>query len=425
MYKSHYILNKKPFEMRPDISFLWFGERQRRIMSAVQSGVLAGNGLHLVTGDAGVGKSALLQMLVGGLDKSVHYAVIDNPGSDTLFFFNAIAMGFGFEKEITSKVQFLIEFSDFLRKSDDAGSKVVLAIDNAQRLGQEMLEEIRMLSNIEKESGKLLNILLVGRSKFTAILSQPRNKIIRQRLTFRADMKPFNLQETGEYILHRLKAAGTEKNIFTPAAVQLIHKYSGGIPGRINTICEKLLVVGVDENLEEIDVDVVKNCIRQKGTVVNDKERGRKIKIQPGATENGETIGGSAIQSRKNARVRGSSVAIKRECLRVLGVLNNRSVFVGGVGLLLLLLGSAYYFLSTPPTSDQVAMQSKPVISKPAASMIIIPDLPEQPAKKSLLVATHPDPVVSANPLLNKGTENGVARRSGSRIIVRKLVVVQ
>ncbi len=422
--------------MRPDTSFLWFGERQLKIMSAVQIGVLAGNGLHLVTGDAGVGKSALLQILVDGLDKSVQYAVIDNPGSDTLFFFNAIAMGFGFEKEITSKVQFLIEFSDFLRKSDDAGSKVVLAIDNAQRLGQEMLEEVRMLSNIEKDSGKLLNILLVGRSKFTAILSQPRNKVIRQRLTFRADMKHFNLQETGEYILHRLKAAGTEQKIFTPAALQLIHKYSGGIPGRINTICEKLLVVGADEKLDEIEVDVVKDCIRQKGTVANDKEPGGKIKLRPGATENGETLSGE-IQSRKNARVIGSSVAlvaIKREGLRVLGVLKNRFVFVGGVGVLLLLLGSAYYFLSTPSTSDQVASKSrpvisKPVISKPAASKIIIPDLPEQPAKKSLLVATQPAPVVPVNPSLNKGTENGVVgevvRKPGSRIIVRQLVVVQ
>lgn len=265
MYTSYFTLSRKPFEAKPDVSFHWFGKRHKEILSELKAGVLSGKGFQLLAGDGGVGKTTLLQELIAGFDENVKCAVIDNPQADILSFYKAVALCFNFEKKVSSKVQFLVEFSYFLKHVGMRGVKALLVIDNAQRLDQEILEEIRMLSNLEKNDGKLLSILLVGRPKLTSLLALPRNKVVRQRLTYQTDLVPLDKGETEEYIAHRLNTANCDRAIFTDDSLGLIHEFSGGIPGRINNICDHSLTRCAQWELDEINTALIEECIREQG----------------------------------------------------------------------------------------------------------------------------------------------------------------
>ncbi len=279
MYRSRYSLIKKPFGQTPDSSQLWRGASIKAIVNALKKGVYSGHGLHLVTGDEGVGKSVLLDILDAELGSDVRRACVDVAELSQLNFYNSIIDGFGLEKGVDSKVQFLIDFSHFLRQSAVSGDRVLLVLDNAQYLVQDMLDEVRMLSSIEKDDGKLLNILLVGRPEFTAILAQPKNRVMRRRLAYRVDMKPLSFNEVSEYIQFRCIGAGAAGNLFPAEAVRFIHQYSGGLIGNINALCEKVLLAGAENECGNIDLGLVKACAGAGGDLPSDakvKEAGKK-----------------------------------------------------------------------------------------------------------------------------------------------------
>ena len=219
MYTAFYNLNTKPFELNPDPSFLWFGGKNEEIFTALRYAILNDKS-SLLTGAAGTGKSILIKALAESLDKDVLWTIIADPQLEKIDFYNAIAKGFGIGEAFTSKVQFLIQFSHFLHKADDENKKVVLLVDDCHRLSQELLEELRLLSNIEKADAKLINFLFVGQPEFNDTLVQPRNRAVRQGLTIELLLDPLNIQETEEYIRHRLKVAGTEEKIFTAGALR-------------------------------------------------------------------------------------------------------------------------------------------------------------------------------------------------------------
>ncbi len=263
MYTSFYKLDKKPFEINPDPSFLWLGEKHKEAFATLRYGILENKGFLLLTGEAGCGKTILIKALTQSLDKGVEWAVIVDPGLARLDFYNAIAKGFGIEKEFTSKVQFLIQFSHFLHMADDENKKVLLLIDECHRLSQEMLEELRLLSNMEKAGAKLINIFFLGQPEFNEILLQPRNRAVRQRLTLRLDLPPLNVHETNDYIHHRLKIAGTEEELFTAKAVEVVQRYSQGVPRRINTICDLALANSSMQAKQVIDNKMIESCIQK------------------------------------------------------------------------------------------------------------------------------------------------------------------
>jgi len=253
MYRAFFQLKSKPFETTADSAFLWLGEKYKEALAALRYGVLENKGFLLMTGDAGIGKTTLVRALTEGLDNSVLWAVINDPKRQRLDFYNGIARGFGIAKEFSSKVQFLIQFSHFLHTAAEEGKKVLLLIDDCQLLSQEMLEELRLLSNIEKDDAKLINIFFVGQRQFNEMLSQPSNRAVRQRLALRVDLPALTSSETEEYILHRLKVAGSEEKIFSAKAMGSIHRASMGIPKRINSICEHALVAGGTESRRILD----------------------------------------------------------------------------------------------------------------------------------------------------------------------------
>jgi general secretion pathway protein A len=247
MYKSFYNLDRKPFEIIPDTSFLWLGENHKEALSILRYGILDNKGFLLMTGESGVGKTSLVKALTKSFDNDVEWAVVDDPTLDRIDFYNEIARNFGIDKKFTSKVQFLIQFSHFLHKADDENKKVLLLIDQCHLLSQEMLEEMRLLSNIEKADSKLINIFFVGGNGFSEMLGLPINRAVRQRITLKTEISPLSAHETEDYIRHRLSVAGAEDKIFSAKACQMVYRYSAGIPLQINKICDATLKIGAEQ----------------------------------------------------------------------------------------------------------------------------------------------------------------------------------
>lgn len=263
MYRAFFSLERKPFEVTAEPSSPWLGVKQEETLAALRNRILDNQGFLLLTGDAGIGKTVLVNALNRSFEDDVIRAVISNPSLDRLDFYDAIAKGFGIANDFTSKVQFLIQFSHFLHRADDEQKKVLLVVDDCHRLSQEMLEELRLLSNIEKAEAKLINILFVGRREFNELLIQPMNRSVRQRLSLKIEVAPLTADETEEYILHRLRVAGTGENPFTVKAMHLVHRYAMGIPEQINILCEQALTAGYVQGRRTVDHKVLEEIIQK------------------------------------------------------------------------------------------------------------------------------------------------------------------
>lgn len=261
MYLDHYGFHEKPFDISTDPRFLWLGEKHKEAYSVLKYGVLENKGFLLLTGDVGAGKTTLINALVNSLGDDVVHAFIPDPGLEVREFYRYIANSFGCDESFKDKAEFLFIFRDFLHVAHENGKKVLLIVDEAQRLSNELLEEIRMLSNIELQYSKLLNIFFVGQAEFNTKLLDPDNRAVRQRITISNHIEPLTEKETGEYIRHRLKVAGSRLNIFSYVAVHEIYKYSGGYPRLINIVCDIALLTGYVRDKKKIGDDIIKESI--------------------------------------------------------------------------------------------------------------------------------------------------------------------
>ena len=260
MYLEHYNLLEKPFEMSPGPRFLWLGEKHLEALATLKYGIYENKGFLLLTGDVGVGKTALIHRLIKEIYASKVVAYVPNPGLEPLDFFNILAHELRIDKSFTSKGAFLIEFKRFLIKRHAENKKVLLVIDEAQRLYHELLEEIRLFSNIELENRKLINIFFVGQPEFNQILLEPRNRAVKQRIAVRYQVEPLNQEETAHYIEHRMQVAGATRKIFTSNAISDIFKFSNGCPRLINIICDHALLTGYAAELNNIGSSVIREC---------------------------------------------------------------------------------------------------------------------------------------------------------------------
>jgi len=263
MYTSFYNLNKKPFQISSDPKFMWFGEKHKEALATLKYGILDNKGFLLLTGDVGTGKTTLINALIQTLSDDVICTSVPDPGLEKMDFFNYIAAAFGMDDEFTSKGIFLIKFKKFLLKANENNKKVLLIIDEAQLLTQEMLEEIRLLSNLEKTDDKLINIFFIGQNEFNEILNREQNRAVRQRLTLNYNIDPLTPDETGEYIRYRLRIAGAEQMIFDESATQEVFISSGGFPRRINVICDHCLLSGYVNEKKIINSTIVKDCAKE------------------------------------------------------------------------------------------------------------------------------------------------------------------
>jgi general secretion pathway protein A len=245
LYREFYGLIRAPFEMTPDPAFLYLGATHQEGLATLVYGVQARKGFVLLTGEVGTGKTTLLHSLLAQLDPSTASAFIFNPKLTTLDFFRVLFDEFGIEKRCETKAEYLLALNDFLIERLERDQTVLLIIDEAQNLSTEMLEEVRLLSNLETPTSKLIQIMLVGQPELGEILAQPELRQLRQRIVLRHNLQPFSEAELTDYVNERLRLAGyTGKEIFNRGAHKELFAVTAGVPRLVNVVCDGALLTG-------------------------------------------------------------------------------------------------------------------------------------------------------------------------------------
>jgi type II secretory pathway predicted ATPase ExeA len=244
MYKEFYGLRANPFNVNPDPRYLFLTRHTEEALACLTYGIQSRKGFVLLTGEVGTGKTTLINKLLEWLRlQQVATAFVFNSRLNVPQFLDYMMADFGIPGESRAKSQVLLRLYNWLLDRYRAGETAVLIIDEAQNLSEEVLEEVRMLTNLETFTEKLLQIVLVGQPELEVKLKLPQLRQLRQRLTLRARTHPFIAEETKAYVQQRLRIAGGDgQEIFDPDALAAIHHYSGGIPRVINLLCEHCLV---------------------------------------------------------------------------------------------------------------------------------------------------------------------------------------
>lgn len=253
MYHAHYGLLRSPFEMTPDPAFLWMSDAHAEGLATLVYGVKARKGFVLLTGEVGTGKTTLLHALLAQLDRSTLAAFIFNPRLEPLDFFRMLFDELGIETPCATKAEYLIALNRFLIARLEQDLPTLLIIDEAQNLSAEMLEEVRLLSNLETPTSKLLQIMLVGQPELADMLARPDLRQLRQRIVMRHQLRPFTREEIATYVRERLRVAGyTGKDLFDKRALQRLHEVTGGVPRLVNVVCDGALLLGYGRELRSI-----------------------------------------------------------------------------------------------------------------------------------------------------------------------------
>ncbi len=268
MYESFFNLSEKPFSLTPDPKFLFLGKSHREAFNLLNYGITRREGFTAITGEVGMGKTTICRALVDNLTPKARIAMVLNPLLSETELLETILQEFGVIprskqlKEHTSKKLLIDILNEFLLKLLSKGENSVLLIDEAQLLSLSMLEQVRILSNLETEKEKLLNIVLIGQPELRQKLDSDVLRQLNQRISIRYSLQPFNTEETEAYIYHRLRVAGSHGGIaFTKKAIRHIVKCSSGIPRLINLICDRSLLSGYTSQSFSIDHRMVRDGV--------------------------------------------------------------------------------------------------------------------------------------------------------------------
>ncbi len=265
MYEAFYRLTGPPFRLTPDPRFLFLSKHHHEALGHLLFGIREGSGFIAVTGEIGTGKTTLLRALLRELDPDTVVAYIFNPALSDLELLQSINSEFGLPAVSASKKELIDELNRFLVAKKIAGARVVVIVDEAQNLAPMVLEQLRLLSNLETETEKLLQIALVGQPELRTILARPDLAQLNQRITVRWHLQPLDRKETGEYVRHRLRVAGgaPATELFTPGAHRLLYRYSGGVPRLINIVAHRALLAGFTREQATIGAATVRQAIRE------------------------------------------------------------------------------------------------------------------------------------------------------------------
>ena len=263
MYKQFFHLESEPFTINPDPRFLCMMPHTREALACLQHGISSRKGFMVLTGEVGTGKTTLLRHTLNALHRTrIHSAFIFNPRLDIVDFLEFVLSDFGLTPVSRNKSSMIIQLNRWLIDRYREGEICVVVVDEAQNCSWELLEEIRLLTNLETSSQKLAQIVLSGQPELETKLRQPNVRQLRQRIALWCRTKPLTLAQTSEYIAGRIRIAGSTAEIFLPDAVQLIHRASMGIPRVINLICENALIFAYVDQFRQVPASVAYAAIQ-------------------------------------------------------------------------------------------------------------------------------------------------------------------
>lgn len=271
MYDSFYNLAEKPFDISADPRFLWCSETHNEALANLKYGVMERNGVVVLTGDIGTGKTTLVNALLDMLSDDVRIAKINHPSLEATEFLTLVAKTFDPSAIVVGQSDLLLFFSSFLKKVHNDGKIALLIVDEAHHLTPEVLEEIRLLSNIEQNGTRLLNIIFIGQKELKPMLSLPRCRALQQRITLYYEIQLLSQAETAKYVSHRLNVCGRKEQLFTSSALQKIYAFSRGNPRLINILCHRALLTGYVKNRRTIDGDIITECSQEITNWYNSK----------------------------------------------------------------------------------------------------------------------------------------------------------
>ena len=282
MYADYFGLKENPFSLSPEPRYLFLSEQHRDALNCLIYGIKEKKGFVLISGGIGLGKTTICRSLLASMDDSVETALIFNTAISELDLLETILSEYGIviKKDAGNKKYYIDALNEFLLGNFAAGKTTVLLIDEAQNLSRGVLEQVRMLSNLETETEKLIQIILIGQPELANTLMLPALRQLNERITVRYDLKPFSPKEVSDYIHHRLAVAQGPGSIkFTGRALDLIYVFSEGIPRRINALCDRALLIAYTKNVNKIDRKIIKLAVHDIGLNYFQKTMsgGRKI----------------------------------------------------------------------------------------------------------------------------------------------------
>jgi general secretion pathway protein A len=264
MYQKFFGLKESPFNVNPDPRYLYMTRPAQEAIACLAYGIETGKGFIVLTGEVGTGKTTLLNKLMEWLrQEKVSTAFVFNPRLSVTQFFDFMMADFGIPCDSAMKSQVLLRLNHWLLERYRAGGRVVLIVDEAQNLSLQMLEEIRLLTNLETTTEKLLQIVLAGQPELDSKLNQPELRQLRQRITLHARTYPLTLEDTRAYIQERLRIAGADgQEIFTSDAMAIIHRFARGIPRVTNLLCEHSLINAFVDHRRPVPAEIVEQVVR-------------------------------------------------------------------------------------------------------------------------------------------------------------------
>jgi len=278
MYEKFYGFREKPFEITPDPKYLYLSESHKEALAHLTYAVRERKGFTVVTGEVGTGKTILVQTLLSKLDGNTKTAYLFNPIMGSTDFLHYICQDLGLKSQKKSKGEYLSQLHNFLVACYSRNENVVLIVDEAHKLDPTLLEEVRLLTNLETSKSKLLQVILMGQPELDGILEDSQFRQLKQRVSLRYHLQPLNKEDMKKYIKKRLRIAGTlDLNMFTQKALNKIYTYSKGIPRVINIICDNALLMGYATDQKVIGSKIIHEVIKNLDGLNLQKRRRRFI----------------------------------------------------------------------------------------------------------------------------------------------------
>jgi general secretion pathway protein A len=284
MYESFYGFKKPPFAAIPDPGLLFLSPAHQRALSMLEYAILSRAGFCVITGEVGAGKTTLVRRLLQKIGEDLEVGLVSNTTCSSFEeLLQWILLAFDLDYKGKEKVELYDDFVNFLLERYGKGRPVTLIIDEAQNLAPELLEQLRMLSNLNTEKGQLLQTILIGQPNLWDVLKRPELEQFAQRVSYDYFLGPLDSVDlTGQYIRHRLAGAGGEPTIFQPDTYELIWRATGGVPRLINLVCDAALVYGYAEQVDSIEPRIIEEVLKDKEMSFAPLGR-RSVPGEPGA----------------------------------------------------------------------------------------------------------------------------------------------